>query len=69
MTIIPIKPPPKSKKYFKLGDRLDELNDDALDEMFYDLRKSWRAEDVGKLRYLFVLWLLKNPEPFLEDEI
>lgn len=57
------------KKYFKLGDRLDELNDDALDEMFYDLRKSWHAEDVGKLRYLFVLWLLKNPEPFLEDEI
>lgn len=57
------------KKYFKLGDRLDELNDDALDEMFYDLRKSWHAEDVGKLRYLFVLWLFKNPEPFLEDEI
>ena len=40
-----------------------------LDKMFYDLRKSWHAEDVGKLRYLFVLWLLKNPEPFLEDEI
>lgn len=59
----------KIKKYFKLGNRLDELNDDALDEMFYDLRKSWHAEDVGKLRYLFVLWLLKNPEPFLEDEI
>ena len=57
------------KKYFKLSNRLDELNDDALDEMFYDLRKSWHAEDVGKLRYLFVLWLLKNPEPFLEDEI
>jgi len=57
------------KKYFKLGYRLDELNDDALDKMFYDLRKSWRAEDVGKLRYLFVLWLLKNPEPFFEDEI
>lgn len=57
------------KKYFKLGNRLDELNDDALDEMFYDLRKSWHAEDVGKLRYLFVLWLLKNPEPFFEDEI
>ena len=57
------------KKYFKLGNRLDELNDDVLDKMFYDLRKSWRAEDVGKLRYLFVLWLLKNPEPFLEDEI
>lgn len=57
------------KKYFKLGNRLNELNDDALDEMFYDLRKSWHAEDVGKLRYLFVLWLLKNPEPFLEDEI
>ena len=59
----------KIKKYFKLGNRLDELNDDVLDKMFYDLRKSWRAEDVGKLRYLFVLWLLKNPEPFLEDEI
>lgn len=59
----------KIKKYFKLGNRLDELNDDALDEMFYDLRKSWHAEDVGKLRYLFVLWLLKNPEPFFEDEI
>lgn len=57
------------KKYFKLGNRLDELNDDALDEMFYDLRKSWHAEDVGKFRYLFVLWLLKNPEPFFEDEI
>ena len=57
------------KKYFKLGNRLDELNDDALDKMFYDLRKSWHAEDVGKLRYLFVLWLLKNPEPFFEDEI
>lgn len=57
------------KKYFKLGNRLDELNDDALDEMFYDLRKSWRAEDVGKFKYLFVLWLLKNPEPFFEDEI
>ncbi|WP_258033765.1 DUF2809 domain-containing protein [Campylobacter concisus] len=57
------------KKYFKLGDRLEELNDDALDKMFYDLRKSWHAEDVGKLRYLFVLWLLKNPEPFFEDEI
>ena len=57
------------KKYFKLGYRLDELNDDALDKMFYDLRKSWHAEDVGKLRYLFVLWLLKNPEPFFEDEI
>ena len=57
------------KKYFKLGYRLDELNGDALDKMFYDLRKSWRAEDVGKLRYLFVLWLLKNPEPFFEDEI
>nr|WP_315049209.1 DUF2809 domain-containing protein [uncultured Campylobacter sp.] len=57
------------KKYFKLGNRLDELNDDALDKMFYDLRKSWRAEDVGKFRYLFVLWLLKNPEPFFEDEI
>ena len=57
------------KKYFKLGNRLNELNDDALDEMFYDLRKSWHAEDVGKLRYLFVLWLLKNPEPFFEDEI
>ncbi|WP_298783335.1 DUF2809 domain-containing protein [uncultured Campylobacter sp.] len=28
------------KKYFKLGNRLDELNDDALDKMFYDLRKS-----------------------------
>lgn len=52
------------KKYFKLGNRLDELNDDALDKMFYDLRKSWHAEDVGKFRYLFVLWLLKNPEPF-----
>ena len=57
------------KKYFKLGNRLEELNDEALDEMFYDLRKSWHAEDVGKLRYLFVLWLLKNPEPFFEDEI
>lgn len=57
------------KKYFKLGDRLEELNDDALDKMFYDLRKSWHAEDVGKFRYLFVLWLLKNPEPFFEDEI
>ena len=57
------------KKYFKLGNRLEELNDNALDEMFYDLRKSWHAEDVGKLRYLFVLWLLKNPEPFFEDEI
>lgn len=57
------------KTYFKLGNRLDELNDDALDEMFYDLRKSWHAEDVGKLRYLFVLWLLKNPEPFFEDKI
>ena len=57
------------KKYFKLGYRLDELNDDALDKMFYDLRKSWSAEDVGKFRYLFVLWLLKNPEPFFEDEI
>ena len=57
------------KKYFKLGNRLDELNDDALDKMFYDLRKSWHAEDVGKFRYLFVLWLLKNPEPFFEDEI
>ncbi|WP_258030185.1 DUF2809 domain-containing protein [Campylobacter concisus] len=57
------------KKYFKLGNRLEELNDDALDEMFYDLRKSWHAEDVGKFRYLFVLWLLKNPEPFFEDEI
>ena len=57
------------KKYFKLGNRLDELNDDVLDKMFYDLRKSWHAEDVGKFRYLFVLWLLKNPEPFLEDEI
>ena len=57
------------KKYFKLGYRLDELNDDALDKMFYDLRKSWHVEDVGKLRYLFVLWLLKNPEPFFEDEI
>ena len=57
------------KKYFKLGNRLEELNDDALDEMFYNLRKSWHAEDVGKLRYLFVLWLLKNPEPFFEDEI
>ena len=57
------------KKYFKLGNRLEELNDDALDKMFYDLRKSWHAEDVGKLRYLFVLWLLKNPEPFFEDEI
>ena len=59
----------KIKKYFKLGNRLEELNDDALDEMFYDLRKSWHAEDVGKFRYLFVLWLLKNPEPFFEDEI
>ena len=59
----------KIKKYFKLGNRLEELNDNALDEMFYDLRKSWHAEDVGKLRYLFVLWLLKNPEPFFEDEI
>lgn len=57
------------KKYFKLGNRLEELNDDALDKMFYDLRKSWHAEDVGKLRYLFVLWLFKNPEPFFEDEI
>ncbi|MGF7405193.1 DUF2809 domain-containing protein [Campylobacter concisus] len=57
------------KKYFKLGDRLEELNDDALDKMFYNLRKSWHAEDVGKLRYLFVLWLLKNPEPFFEGEI
>ena len=57
------------KKYFKLGYRLDELNDDALDKMFYNLRKSWHAEDIGKLRYLFVLWLLKNPEPFFEDEI
>ena len=57
------------KKYFKLGNRLEELNDEALDEMFYDLRKSWHAEDVGKFRYLFVLWLLKNPEPFFEDEI
>ena len=57
------------KKYFKLGNRLEELNDEALDEMFYDLRKSWHAEDVGKLRYLFVLWLLKNPEPFFKDEI
>ena len=57
------------KKYFKLGDRLEELNDDALDKMFYNLRKSWHAEDVGKLRYLFVLWLFKNPEPFFEDEI
>ena len=57
------------KKYFKLGNRLEELNDDALDKMFYNLRKSWHAEDVGKLRYLFVLWLLKNPEPFFEDEI
>ena len=57
------------KKYFKLGNRLEELNDEALDKMFYDLRKSWHAEDVGKLRYLFVLWLLKNPEPFFEDEI
>ena len=57
------------KKYFKLGNRLEELNDDALDKMFYDLRKSWHAEDVGKFRYLFVLWLLKNPEPFFEDEI
>ena len=55
------------KKYFKLGNRLEELNDDALDKMFYNLRKSWHAEDVGKLRYLFVLWLLKNPEPFFED--
>ena len=57
------------KKYFKLGNRLEELNDEALDKMFYDLRKSWRAEDVGKFKYLFVLWLLKNPEPFFEDEI
>ena len=57
------------KKYFKLGNRLEELNDEALDKMFYDLRKSWHAEDVGKFRYLFVLWLLKNPEPFFEDEI
>ena len=57
------------KKYFKLGNRLDELNDGVLDKMFYDLRKSWHAEDVGKFRYLFVLWLLKNPEPFFEDEI
>lgn len=57
------------KKYFKLGNRLEELNDDALDKMFYNLRTSWHAEDVGKLRYLFVLWLLKNPEPFFEDEI
>ncbi|WP_262367818.1 DUF2809 domain-containing protein [Campylobacter concisus] len=57
------------KKYFKLGNRLEELNDDALDKMFYNLRKSWHAEDIGKLRYLFVLWLLKNPEPFFEDEI
>ena len=57
------------KKYFKLGNRLEELNDDALDKMFYNLRKSWHVEDVGKLRYLFVLWLLKNPEPFFEDEI
>lgn len=57
------------KKYFKLGNRLEELNDDALDKMFYNLRKSWHAEDVGKFRYLFVLWLLKNPEPFFEDEI
>ena len=57
------------KKYFKLGNRLEELNDEALDKMFYNLRKSWHAEDVGKLRYLFVLWLLKNPEPFFEDEI
>ena len=59
----------KIKKYFKLGNRLEELNDEALDKMFYNLRKSWHAEDVGKLRYLFVLWLLKNPEPFFEDEI
>lgn len=59
----------KIKKYFKLGNRLEELNDDALDKMFYNLRKSWHVEDVGKLRYLFVLWLLKNPEPFFEDEI
>ena len=57
------------KKYFKLGNRLEELNDEALDKMFYNLRKSWHAEDVGKLRYLFVLWLLKNPEPFFQDEI
>ena len=57
------------KKYFKLGNRLEELNDDALDKMFYNLRTSWHVEDVGKLRYLFVLWLLKNPEPFFEDEI
>ena len=55
------------KKYFKLGNRLEELNDDAIDKMFYNLRKSWHAEDVGKLRYLFVLWLLKNSEPFFED--
>ena len=27
------------KKYFKLGNRLEELNDDALDKMFYNLRK------------------------------
>lgn len=59
----------KIKKYFKLGNRLEELNDDALDKMFYNLRTSWHAEDVGKFRYLFVLWLLKNPEPFFEDEI
>ena len=57
------------KKYFKLGNRLEELNDEALDKMFYNLRTSWHAEDVGKLRYLFVLWLLKNSEPFFEDEI
>ena len=57
------------KKYFKLGNRLEELNDEALDKMFYNLRTSWHAEDVGKFRYLFVLWLLKNPEPFFEDEI
>ena len=57
------------KKYFKLGNRLEELNDEALDKMFYNLRKSWHAEDVGKLRYLFVLWLIKNPEPFFEEEI
>lgn len=57
------------KKYFKLGNRLEELNDEALDKMFYNLRKSWHAEDVGKFRYLFVLWLLKNPEPFFEEEI
>ena len=57
------------KKYFKLGNRLEELNDEALDKMFYNLRKSWHVEDVRKLRYLFVLWLLKNPEPFFEDEI